>query len=110
MGNRNTRVCGAPDELAAYLASILASSPKSRLARDLLSIADYDRGLHPMKQQFAALPVQDRVGPARDRSRPYAERMVAAWLAAGTSQFAGAAIPRTSGNRRLGSGLNCTRM
>jgi len=96
MGSRSMRHNGAPDELAAYLAYILAISPKSRLACDLLSVVDYNRGLNGLKKQLAASPVGELRKRAEDRSCPYAERMAAAWMVAGTARFRGTTMPAVS--------------
>ena len=53
LATKDLRQRGAPDQLAAYIAHILASSVKSRLACDLLSIADFERSLDPLKQRLA---------------------------------------------------------
>lgn len=90
MGDRRLRENRAPDELAAYLAYLLATSPKSRLACDLLSIADYDRSLDPLKVRLVKAGDQQLREIAETKDASYAERMVAAWLLAGTSRFRGA--------------------
>lgn len=100
MGNKMMRERGAPDELAAYLAYILALSPKSRLACDLVSIADYDRTLDPLKRKLASEDQLELVHRTKDRHTGYAERMIAAWLLAGTSRFAGVTMPKVARNRQ----------
>ena len=94
MGNRAMRQSGATDELAAYIAYLLAISPKSRLACDLLSIADYNRSLHPLQQELVRAPAIRSCELAQDRSAPLAHRMSAAWLLAGTARFRGVTMPK----------------
>lgn len=95
LGNRSMRQNGA-SELAAYLASVLADSPKSRLFCDLLSIVDYDRGLDGLKKHLATAPVSELCRRANDRSSTHAERMAAAWMLAGTARFRGTTMPSVS--------------
>lgn len=96
MGNRLLRTNGAPDELAAYIAYLLAISPKSRLACDFLSITDYNRGLAPLKGWLSQQPVERLKWYAADRTRPIEERMVAAWLLAGTARYRGITMPKVN--------------
>lgn len=96
MGNRSMRQNGAPEKRAAYLASMLAASPKSRLFCDLLSIVDYDRRLGGLKEHLATAPVSELRQRAEDRSSAYAERMGAAWMLAGSARFGGATMPSVS--------------
>lgn len=100
MGTKAMRDRGAPDELAAYLAYILAISPKSRLACDLLSIADYDRDLAPLKRRLAQADGLELSQRAKDKSMSLGERMTAAWLLGGTSRFGGTTMPKVARDRR----------
>lgn len=96
LGNRAMRENGGPDELAAYIAYLLAISPKSRLACDLLSIADYDRTLADVRRELAqASPVVLR-SRAEDRGALLSHRTTAAWLLAGTARFRGVTMPKVS--------------
>jgi hypothetical protein len=99
MGDRRMRHNGAPEELAAYLAYLLAVSPKSRLACDLLSICDYDRRLRSLKADLAQSPSSRLRTVAEDRANPIAERMTAAWMLAGPSRFRGTTMPAISRSR-----------
>lgn len=92
--DRSMRAKGAAEELAAYLAYLLAISPKSRLACDLLSIADYDRSLRALKLELARATTGYLCSMAADASARLSHRMVAAWLLAGTKRFRGAAMPK----------------
>lgn len=96
MGNRSMRQDGAAGELAAYLAYLLAISPKSRLACDLLSIADYDRTLNPIKAAFDKLSPDELAAVIENRTIPLAHRIIAAWLLAGSARFTGSTIPKVS--------------
>jgi hypothetical protein len=100
MGNKAMRERGAPDELAAYLAYILAISPKSRLACDLLSLADYDSDLAQLKRRLAHADVSELGRCATDKSKPLPDRMIAAWLLAGTARFGGTTMPKVSRDRQ----------
>jgi len=100
MGNKAMRENGAPDELAAYLAYQLAISSKSRLACDLLSIADYDRTLDPLKRRMAKAEPAGLASAASDRTAPLASRMIAGWLLAGSTRFRGTTIPMIARDRR----------
>lgn len=94
MGKKSLRATESQGELAAYLAYMLAVSPKSRLACDLLSICDYDRSLDPLKRKLAQAEDRELASTATDRSCPKAQRMIAAWLLAGTARFQGTTMPK----------------
>ncbi|GGI90780.1 hypothetical protein GCM10007973_28860 [Polymorphobacter multimanifer] len=98
MGNRSMRENSA-DELAAYLAYLLAISPKSRIACDLLSICDFDRALDPLKTDLVRASPDSLRSRASDPRSPYAERMAAIWLIAGTSRFTGMNMPTINRTR-----------
>ncbi len=85
-------------QLAAFLASELAGSVKSRLACDLLSIVDYNLEMTSEKQTLQSCSDEQLTNAASDISRPPASRMAAAWTLAGTSRFTGASMP--TGGRR----------
>ena len=99
LGHRSMWQNGGAEELAAYLAYLLAISPKSRLACDLLSIVDYDRSLGRLKAELAKAPVGHLRSLAEDRTMRLSHRMPAAWLLAGTARFRGTSMPRVGRQR-----------
>lgn len=95
MGNRHLRNLGPRGSLAALIARELATSSKSRLACDLISIVDYDQTLGSMKRQLVNAPVHELRDLVENKAAPIAHRMLSAWLLAGTRRFAGTNMPTT---------------
>lgn len=83
MGER--RVC-------AYLAGMLAKSPKDRSACELLVIVDFDKQVP--KEAWGKLSNEELVQYATDGSLPIIERQAAIWLLAGTKRFWGESMPK----------------
>lgn len=92
-GSSRTRKAPDAARVAAFLATELARSVKSRLACDLLSIVDYNRRMDGEKHRLLMAPADQLSALGSDVSRSPAQRMVAVWTLAGASRFRGVTMP-----------------
>lgn len=97
-GNYRSRRIAGDRKVAVWLAALLASGFKDRTACNLCVVVDYDRNIHPLMRDWTHRPDADLAGKATDLSRPVEERMLAAWLLAGTKRYWNLNVP-TSNDR-----------
>ncbi len=96
LGDKKQRREAGETELAAYLAKMLAESPKSRLACDLLSLVEYNPALKQLISEWAKASDHDLAQRVRDEALPIEKRMLATWLLAGTHRFQSGVLPKSN--------------
>ena len=101
-GDRASRRLAGEQKTLVWLAAQLASGWKDRTACNLCVVVDFNRALHPTMREWARLPDTDLAGKAADMGRRAEERMLAAWLLAGTKRYWNVNVP-TDNDRPRGS-------
>ncbi len=96
LGDKRRRKEVGETNLAAYLARMLAESPKSRLACDLLSLVEYNPSLKPLITDWASASDAELSKHVHDQSLTIENRMLATWLLAGTHRFHSAVLPKSN--------------
>jgi len=96
LGDKMRRNEAGEANLAAYLAQMLAESPKSRLACDLLSLVEYNPALKPLVADWPKASDAVLASRVRDLSLPIENRMLATWLLAGTHRFHSSVLPKSN--------------
>ncbi|MEP2988033.1 MAG: hypothetical protein ABJN65_10950 [Parasphingorhabdus sp.] len=96
LGDRKHRREAGDAELAAYLAQMLAESPKSRLACDLLSLVEYNPALKPLVTDWVKALDHDLAQHVSDEALPIEQKMLATWLLAGTHRFQSGVLPKSN--------------
>lgn len=100
LGDKRRRRDIGEANLAAYLAQMLAESPKSRLACDLLSLVEYNPRLKPIITEWASASDTELANNALNQSMAMDRRMLATWLLAGTHRFHSNLLPKSNYRQR----------
>jgi hypothetical protein len=92
-GSKRCREIAGAQKTAVWMAAQLAGGLKDRSAVNLLVLVDYDCSLQPTMTDWAHLADANLSRKAADMALPIEQRMMAAWLLAGTKQFKGMNLP-----------------
>ena len=96
LGSKRFRDNSEPELLAAFLAWCLAGCAKSRLACECLSLVSSDAGTQRTIADWSSRSSAFLTSIAMDRRKHITDRMLAAWLLAGTRRFAGTGLPESN--------------
>lgn len=99
-GDRPSRRLAGELKTSVWLAAQLAGGWKDRSACNMCVLVDLNRDLHPTIPDWERLPDEALVASATDTGRPVEERMLAAWLLAGTKRYRGANLPPSNDRTR----------
>lgn len=100
VGSKPSREIAGDRKTAVWLAGILAGGLKDHTACSLCALVDYDRDLHPLMREWVHLADAELADKAVDLESPIGERMLAAWLLAGTKRFRGENLPEDNDRPR----------
>ena len=99
-GDKASRDLAGDQKTMVWLAAQLASGWKDRTACNLCTIVCHDLSLQEAISSWANLPDEDLSEKATEMERPVGERMLAAWLLAGTKRYGGRNLPAYNGRPR----------
>ncbi len=93
------RIAGERKTLV-WLAGVLAGGWKDRSACNLCVLVEYDRDVHALGAEWFRLADDDLARRVANPNLPLNERMLAAWLLAGTKTFPGQGLPPENSRSR----------
>ena len=94
MANKSWRLQLGERKLATWLAALMASGPKDRIACELLTLVDFDRAIAAKANDWTTLSDQVLAQFAMDQTLSKADRVLALWLLAGTQRYPSQILPR----------------